>query len=310
MSNLRIPMMIDPTRMNTLSRIYQREVSDIYSVFKSRTKGLIHKEDALGLDLTRPIGIEDMMGMMGIKPRFAFNSSTSCSAVFNTRWKHLQTHEKIHQFNNWLVIEMPMANLLGEKSKTLHSQYISQAFSKGMHRAYDDTMGMQFVANDQEDYTLSSSNGSKLNMMLFVDSRTKATRKALFDRAYAAHSSLVGQMQHAMTTSVHQSLVSSHTPYKVASEMMTLIDRYKARALTTARTELVRAHAAGQLAMMDHLGVNQAIVIPESGDGASLCKACSSYGARPVKLSKAAGIIPMHPNCRCAWMPIKKGVGR
>jgi hypothetical protein len=75
-----------------------------------------------------------------------------------------------------------------------------------------------------------------------------------------------------------------------------------------ARTEIINAHAEGQLDSFDMLGVEEVGVVAEwatAGDD-RVCEECASIEGELFTVDEARGMIPLHPNCRCAWIPAEK----
>ena len=73
-----------------------------------------------------------------------------------------------------------------------------------------------------------------------------------------------------------------------------------------ARTEVIAAHAEGQLDAYSVLGVKQVKVQAEwltAGDDL-VCPLCADLDGEVMSIDEARGLIPRHPLCRCAWKPV------
>lgn len=79
------------------------------------------------------------------------------------------------------------------------------------------------------------------------------------------------------------------------------------------RTEIIRAHAKGQLAALGQSGVARVGIKVEwvgSGLGVtakghpSPCPICSAFIGKIFDIENANGLIPAHPNCLCSFSPI------
>lgn len=92
------------------------------------------------------------------------------------------------------------------------------------------------------------------------------------------------------------------TPRTIASAVRRRVEIGRGRMETIARTELVRAQAEGQLDAMEELGVTtlEALVEWETR-GTHVCPLCAPMEGAVFTLEEARGMIPRHPNCRCAW---------
>jgi SPP1 gp7 family putative phage head morphogenesis protein len=88
------------------------------------------------------------------------------------------------------------------------------------------------------------------------------------------------------------------------------------RARAIARTEIVRAHAEATLDRLEAHGVGFVSALVEytiaDDQACPICKALAAtdngYGAGLYTIEQARGIIPVHPNCRCAWLPALKAL--
>ena len=87
---------------------------------------------------------------------------------------------------------------------------------------------------------------------------------------------------------------------KLTSRIRTYYDdAYKRRAPMVARTEVIAASNEGALQGYRELGVEEAEFYPSPG----ACEEClAEVGVYPI--GEARGKIPVHPNCRCVFLPI------
>ena len=78
------------------------------------------------------------------------------------------------------------------------------------------------------------------------------------------------------------------------------------RARTLARTEVIASHADATLTTFEGEGIegvrNEA-EFQTAGDG-RVCVECAALEGNVYLLEEARGIIPVHPNCRCRWLPV------
>ena len=79
----------------------------------------------------------------------------------------------------------------------------------------------------------------------------------------------------------------------------------RARAGVIAQTEIINAHAEGQLDAFKQLGIKKVDAEVEwltANDG-KVCDDCASMEGEVYAVEEAHGLIPLHPNCRCCWKP-------
>lgn len=71
-------------------------------------------------------------------------------------------------------------------------------------------------------------------------------------------------------------------------------------------TEIVRAKAEGVLEGLRGLGFTKVMASVEfqtAGDD-RVCGECSDLEGEVMTIEQAIGVIPVHPSCRCGWMPV------
>lgn len=76
------------------------------------------------------------------------------------------------------------------------------------------------------------------------------------------------------------------------------------RAKATLRSEIIRAHAEGQLDAYESLGISQLKLLAEWETADNPCPKCRKMDGVVLTIKEARGLIPRHPNCKCAWLPV------
>ena len=77
----------------------------------------------------------------------------------------------------------------------------------------------------------------------------------------------------------------------------------QARALAIARTEVVRAENEGALSLFRNSTQIEKVQFLAAADE-RVDDVCASYDGQEFNFSSAQGLIPVHPNCRCTWLPV------
>ena len=72
-----------------------------------------------------------------------------------------------------------------------------------------------------------------------------------------------------------------------------------------ARTEMVRAHNIGSIAMYRDAGLESGIIQAEIATATDdrVCSICKPYNHKKMSFDKAEQLFPLHPQCRCAILP-------
>lgn len=220
-------------------------------------------------------------------------------------WVHLRSDEKLDAFRDWLRATAERV-LLGADDETLWRSYIQAAFEKGAGRAYDDASRRGFVGKVRDFYL-----GSKAQFLHSAFGRPVAVEKLklLVSRSLSDLEGVTTAMSAVLTRTLADGLARGLSPRDVGRELDKAIGIGRRRAEMIARTEIVRAHADGQLLALEQLGVRELKVMVEwvtAGDS-RVCPACQPLGGVVIPIDKASGLIPRHPNCRCAWVPANVG---
>jgi len=77
-------------------------------------------------------------------------------------------------------------------------------------------------------------------------------------------------------------------------------DKAKVRAEMVSRTEVIASSNEGALHRFELEGVDKSEFYISPG----ACEECISYDGKIYPTKESHGIIPIHPNCRCVWLPV------
>jgi SPP1 gp7 family putative phage head morphogenesis protein len=114
------------------------------------------------------------------------------------------------------------------------------------------------------------------------------------------------QLKQQISRIVSEELISGLKPKPTALKIGAAIDKTnKTRAKLLARTETTRAHAEGQLDAFTALGLKNVGVRAEWSAAADACPKCAPFDGQIFTVAEAHGLIPLHPNCRCLWLPVE-----
>ena len=92
---------------------------------------------------------------------------------------------------------------------------------------------------------------------------------------------------------------------KLAARVRSVFDDCSTRrSLVIARTEVIAASNEGALAGYEASGVVEKVEFYAAIDELNEDCECRDYHTNTYSLKEAGGIIPVHPNCRCTWLPI------
>lgn len=249
--------------------------------------------------------VEDVFGLTKA-------SNNPFAPVNNTRWKFRTTPQKIEAFQQWLNQQVASGAIKirpGDTPEQYWRRYIQMGYAKGAGRSFDDVMkkGVRDPMGVSDFYR-----GSKEEFLRSSFAHEVAQEKVelLAGRVYTDLKGVTEQMAAGLTRELTDGLVQGLSPREVARRLSDTVEGIgRKRALTIARTETIRAHAEGQLDALEALGVDEIGVSVEwstTGDR-RVCPLCRPLEGIVMSIKEARGLLPRHPNCRCAYIPANVG---
>lgn len=273
----RRPLAQDPTRTTTLRRRYLSEMRKRFRDLRGDIRRLIVEEGALG---------------------------ESQSTVTTNRFQFRTDAGKVKGFQEWLDGRFAAGVLApAEGGGNWSDTYIESAYRQGLVRAYIDSRAVELL---QEDDPLFIGGKEEFLRTAFAAPETRSKLELLQIRAFEDLRGVTASMSTEMGRVLADGLADGRSPLDIAKDLNKVVTRLtNARALTIARTEIIHAHSEGQLDSFERLGVDELGVIAEystAGDD-RVCEQCAALEGQTFTVEEARGIIPVHPNCRCTWIP-------
>lgn len=306
---------LDPSGTTGIVRSFERDIRSRFVLLTKAITQLLVTEDALGLD-TLPHSI--VLHREGDSPAtFTLPTwSTGQTYMFQTNadreaWRFLANDKKIEAFNKWLgkQTQEKLLSTDGITGKPWTGKYVESAYKKGMVRAYVDSKG-KTLSKKAEFFK-----GTKAQFLqtAFNQPEMLAKVRLLATRSFEELRGISNEAATKLNRILANGLVQGKNPREIAKDMAKEIEGLsKARALRIARTEIIHAHAEGQLDSFQELGVEGVGAYAEwstAGDE-KVCPQCAELEGVILTIDEARGLIPRHPNCRCAWLPVDQVVFR
>ena len=276
---------IDPSRTGMIRRAFLAEMNKRFAWLYKETKKLLVDDDVFGLNERTKFVVHAAPGA------YAFATNP----------------QKLRAFHAWLKDQVDAGIMVvsgtGIAGQPWTYQYIDLAYKKGVSRAYTDvTKGG--IATPSPDWYAGSRD--QFLRSAFSQPVSMAKVELLGLRAFEQLRGLTATMSQQMSRILATGLISGYGPLKIAREMQKSIGGLtRTRARMIARTEIIHAHAEGQLDSFRLLGVEKLGIMAEwstAGDD-RVCPDCGGYEGEVYTVEEAEGLIPLHPNCRCCWIP-------
>lgn len=215
--------------------------------------------------------------------------------------------DKIDEFNEWLDTQVDRGILERGKhtgrttaaSRSWQNAYIRSAYERGVEHA-DEALVEQGVIPPEQT----------------LDDVFRATKHVdgagiLYTRAFSELDAVTQDMARDMTRELTEGFTQGENPRKIARRLNDRVDKVGLhRGRMIARTETIRAHNEAGLNRYEDMGdrLDGVTTVAEhttAGDN-RVCPECQFLnGRRYNSISNARGRIPVHPNCRCTFVPIQ-----
>jgi len=294
--NAKNPLRMDPTRTLMIRKKFMLEIRKTFANLKRELRKFLLTLDALGLDARDRVPFEKLVG--NISPReYEFRTDA----------------QKLTIFNEWFRKQVE-ANVLSPDPGTPHGQpwtteFVESAYKRGLTNAY---------LSSKEGKLLAAAGVGEQTQEQFLRSAFGAPEvmskiQMLGTRAWEGMNGITATMGSRMNLILAQGMADGSGAQEIAKDMFEAIDSLSnSRAMTIARTEVINAHAEGQLDAFTKLGVEDLGVKAEwstAGDD-RVCEECEPMEGQIFSVEEARGLIPLHPNCRCTWIPAESDTAK
>jgi SPP1 gp7 family putative phage head morphogenesis protein len=282
----------DPTGLGSVRSRYEREVKHRFGLLRRAIRDAIVKDDVLGLKGTRitpfgqPLRISSRDAKISSKPspgQFAFERSAG----------------KVQSFMDWVrqaqaegILETSLGTpLSAAASSSWQNVYLQSAYQKGMSDAAK-----------RAGQSLGSPISAAFNQPVHADAAA-----LIYTRAYESLSGVTEVMATNMSRALARSMVEGLGAMDTADALTDVVDGIGlTRARTIARTELTAAYSEATLNSYEEMGLEGVTVEAEftTADDDSVCPECEELEGKVFSIAESHGVIPVHPNCRCAFLPV------
>ena len=308
---------IDPIMLIPRSRVYNVRKNNTLRMDPSRT-AMIRKRfvqemaarfNKLEQLITRAVEKEDLFGLQE-------KQVATVGRVFaaHARYTALTTAEQLAEFRKWSDSQLNGVILGGADAGNRNwlERYIKESYEKGQGRAFDDAMKKYSEKYSEKFNSKMDYYRGKRDEFLRSSFRQPASIERvnlLASRSFMDLKGVTQDMSTKMNRIMTDSIIQGRGPRETGRELNKVTGIGRNRGITIARTETIRAHADGQLEALKNMGVEEVGVMVEwsSASDDLVCGLCADMDGSVMPIDKAGSIIPLHPNCRCCWLPANIG---
>jgi SPP1 gp7 family putative phage head morphogenesis protein len=298
-----MPKKIRPVDPTYTSRIRLKLIQDVRKRFKELKKAIhdiIIKEDAFGLVNVPP------------DANLLLQFSNGAASVRNTRWAFRTDSEKVEEFQKWMTLQLASKLDTNKRAEdAFWYSYIKQGYDKGQGNSLKDFYkGRGASLSDIAQLTHFQGTRKQFLEQSFGSPVSLEKVKLLAGRTLTDLKGVTEAMSTQMSRELVEGLTQGKSPREVAKDIEDRVDKIgKVRSETIARTEIIRAHAEGQLDALEKMGIDSVTAAVEWSTALdnNVCPLCQPLEGMVLKINEARGMLPRHPNCRCAWRPANVG---
>lgn len=294
----------DPTQSITLRKNYATAHSKRFRSLKGPIRTLVQKRDIFGLATKRPGPRFQQDDPPNLPPRLV-EKLRSMDIPPPTLFDFSRDDQKIDAFMSWLegaeqrgilAIERNAAGEIVERAGWQQT-YVQRGYLKGITHA-DVELARAGVKGIPE---------SAIQAQVFQVPVHREALETLYTRNFRELNGITEAMDRQISRTLADGLTEGLNPRTMATRLNRQIDEIGiTRARTMARTEIVRAHSTSTLRRYQQFGIKEVAGKAEfstAGDD-RVCPICVGLEGEVFELKEAEGVIPVHPNCRCAWLPV------
>jgi SPP1 gp7 family putative phage head morphogenesis protein len=233
---------------------------------------------------------EDSLDLKTKAGRLQTNVTTNAPYRFTT------DDQKLTLFNNWLQrqVDLGLLKLLPGEVPWL-ATYVESAYKKAALRSFIQK-NRPSLAPSPDWYA-----GTQAQFMRdsFAAPEALSKIRLLYLRAFENMKGMTSAMRSQLSMVLADGMANGKGVGSISQDMQERLGVSRERAFTIARTEIVHAHAEGQLDSFERLGVKEVGIMAEwstAGDD-RVCPKCAPLEGVVFTVEEARGLIPRHPNC-------------
>lgn len=271
----------DPTHTTGIRRAFERDMVRRFKSLRRDIVTTIVKNDGFGLR-GAPVVNEP-----GRQFQFAFPRAGDKVSAFM---------EWLRQQQNATVLELQRGTAMRTAAeRSWANVYIDGAYQRGIRQAGSELRAAGATVSDR--YL-----DAAFNLPVHAD-----RVGLIYTRSYSDLVGITEVMDTQISRVLAQGLIDGLGPMDLARQIVDRVDGIGiARARTLARTEIIAAHAEASLNSYEEAGLEGVAVTAEfsTAQDNAVCPECEELEGKTFLLEEARGIIPVHPNCRCAFIPV------
>lgn len=131
----------------------------------------------------------------------------------------------------------------------------------------------------------------------------------LYSRNFRELQGITADIGRQVSRTLSEGLATGASPRTMARDLdNAIMSMGRRRATVLARTEIIRSHADATLNRYAEAGISEVRGLAEflTAQDDRVCPQCELLEGETFPLEEARTMIPVHPQCRCVWLPVFK----
>ena len=268
----------DPTNTNRIRVRFEQEVNRRFASLRRLIKEALLVQDVMGLNV-------------------------NARAPGRQAFKFLRSGDKVSAFMEWLKRSedelifgvVPGTSIASSANSSWMNIYLDSAYQRGLAQSAGllEAAGVAVSQAWRDNAFFRPVHADRVGL--------------IYTRVYTDLYGITEVMDRGISTVLARGLAEGRNPESMARDIVKQVDgvgRHRARLL--ARTEVVAAHAEASLNSYKEAGLEGVNVKAEwstAGDD-RVCEECAAMEGKTFSIDDSYGMIPLHPNCRCAFIPV------
>jgi SPP1 gp7 family putative phage head morphogenesis protein len=274
---------VDPSQTKSIVRKFEADLKRRFKKTRRQIKIAIVDNDVFGLQPNKT---------------FSFNAAPPPRS-----FQFERDPQKVEAFMEWLraendanILEVTTGTPLKSASQTAWTNtYVKASYDKGV-RTSATNMRKQ-GARVSERWV-----DAAFNRPVHADAAG-----LIFTRTFSSLDGITKTMESQISRVLAQGIIAGEGAEALAKNITNRVDKIGiTRARMLARTETVAAAAEAKLNSFEEAGAEGVEILSEfttAGDD-EVCPECEALEGKTYKIDEAHGIIPVHPSCRCTFLPL------
>lgn len=225
-------------------------------------------------------------------------------------WPHKTARQRVADIRRWLndAIARYVDRHDVATNEPWAAKYVRQAYQQGAQRAYAGVMaaaGKPLHTGPKLEQA--QARDRQAAFMMGLKRRYEETGDLLVDMADNNVQTIASAVKDWVLKDALTLIRTKQSMTKLKAAIRNAFSRTLAnKGALGVNDDAIAAHAEGQLDAFEDLGVPAVGIRAEFktvGDQ-RVCPECKSMEGQVYSIEEARGIIPVHPRCRCSWVPV------